>query len=372
VLLAISLAIASCPQVPGAPAPDREAGRATENVILVTLDGVRWQEIFGGADPALLDKESGGLKDVELVKKLAWRETAAERRELLMPFLWTVVAKQGQLWGNVERGSEAVVTNGLNFSYPGYHELLAGFPDPRVDSNDKKVNPNETLPQWLARREGLRGRVAAFASWDTFAWILPEREGLYVNAGMEPVLVGEPNARQALLNELMADVTPPMDEVRPDALTFHSALEYLKAQKPRFFYLSLDETDDFAHQRRYDRVLQTLQTTDRWLRTLWETAQSIPQYRGKTTLLVSTDHGRGSTPADWPDHGKDTPGADHIWLAVLGPDTPPLGELAGSEKIAQNQIAATVAALLGEDYGAAVPRAGLPLTAVLAHTRPGK
>jgi len=72
----------------------------TENVILVMTDGLRWQEVFNGAEESLLSKENGGKKNVDLRKVIYWRETPEARREALMPFLWTIVAKQGQIFGN--------------------------------------------------------------------------------------------------------------------------------------------------------------------------------------------------------------------------------------------------------------------------------
>ncbi len=80
---------------------------ATENVVLLMTDGLRWQEVFGGAEDALMTKENGGVKDVESLKKEYWRDTPEARREALMPFLWSVVAKQGQIYGNKLKGSEA-------------------------------------------------------------------------------------------------------------------------------------------------------------------------------------------------------------------------------------------------------------------------
>jgi hypothetical protein len=53
-------------------------------------------------------------------------------------------------------------------------------------------------------------------------------------------------------------------------------------------------------------------------------------------------------------------------MAFLGPDTPALGEREMAGPITESQVAATVAALLGEDYDAAVPRAGTPIRDVLA------
>ncbi len=140
------------------------AERATENVILLMTDGLRWQEVFGGAEEALMTKEPGGVKDVESLKAEFWRDTPEERREALMPFFWKVMAKQGQVFGNREKGSYAKVTNGMHFSYPGYNETLCGFADPRIDSNDKVPNPNVTVFEWLNRQAGLstaRWRLSA-------------------------------------------------------------------------------------------------------------------------------------------------------------------------------------------------------------------
>jgi arylsulfatase A-like enzyme len=126
-------------------------------------------------------------------------------------------------------------------------------------------------------------------------------------------------------------------------------------------FLGFGETDEWAHEARYDRYLQSANHVDQFVRQLWQTLQSIPQYRDKTTLLLTADHGRGTGPKGWRDHGDKTEGAEHIWLAVLGPDTPALGERANCAPITQSQIAATMAALLGEDYRAAFPKAGAPI-----------
>src|SRR5262249_14721212 len=108
------------------------ADHKTENVILVMSDGLRWQEIFQGADAAFMDKDHGHVDDAAALKQAYWRDTPEQRRAALFPFLWSTVLKQGQIYGNRKAGSEAWVTNGLNFSYPGYNETLTGAPDPRV------------------------------------------------------------------------------------------------------------------------------------------------------------------------------------------------------------------------------------------------
>jgi hypothetical protein len=340
--------------------------RKTENVIFVTLDGLRWQEVFDGAEEALLTKENGGVKDVASSKELFWRDTPEARREALMPFLWTVMAKEGQILGNRGKDCTVQVTNGKKFSYPGYNEMLTGSADDRVDSNDKRPNPNVSVLEWLNGRPGFKDRVAAFASWDCFPFILnTERSQLYVNAGAMKIEGPALNERQKLLNELIEETTAPADGVRHDSLTFHCALEHLKTKKPRVLYISFDQTDDFAHSGRYDEVLSQARQLDQFLRELWESAQSMEDYRGQTTLLVSTDHGRGNAPSEWKNHGAKVEGAEFIWIAVLGPDTPALGERAKAGPYTQSQIAATLAALVGEDYCAAMPQAAQPITDIV-------
>jgi hypothetical protein len=353
----LALAIAAGCAAPGAPAE-----RRTENVLLVTFDGLRWQEVFRGAEDRLMTKANGGVEHPEALRERFWRDTPEARRDALLPFLWQVVAREGQLFGNGDAGGVAVVTNGKKFSYPGYNEILAGFADPRIDSNDKRFNPNGTVLGWLARRPGFAGRVAAFGSWDAFPFIIAEsREGVYVNAGNQPVAgLGE---RQALLNALMAEIPLREESVRHDALTFRSALEYLRAKQPRVLYVSFDETDGQAHAGRYDLVLAAAQRTDGFVRELWDAVQAMPRYAGKTSLVITTDHGRGDGAEDWKEHGVTVAGAERIWIAVIGPDTPALGPRTSA--VTQSQVAATVAALLGLDYAADVSQAGPPIAGAL-------
>ena len=150
-----------------------------------------------------------------------------------------------------------------------------------------------------------------------------------------------------------------------DSFTYHAALEYFKRQRPRVLYIGLGETDEFAHAGRYDLYLRAAQNADHHLRFLWEAAQAMPDYRGTTTMIVTTDHGRGNAPEEWKSHGAKIQGSDKIWIAVIGPDTPPLGERTNAEPLTQGQVAATVAALLGLDYRSFAPKAAPPIAGVI-------
>ena len=337
----------------------------TENVVLVTLDGMRWQEIFGGADTALFRQSKHYFTDQKALHQDFGQATPQERRAALLPFLWGTVARQGQLYGNRPAGSLVNVTNTMRFSYPGYNEILTGAPDDaRIRSNDPLDNPNASVLEVLNQQPAFKGKVVAFGSWEAFPYILNEkRSGLPVNAGQRLATGPGLTPGETLLNQLEVAAPSPFGEERLDAFTYGYALEYLKKQKPRVLYIGFGDTDDWAHGGEYGAYLHAAQYTDGFLRQLWEYLQRDPQYRGKTTLLITTDHGRGTTGTQWQTHGKDVAGADQIWLAALGPDTPALGE-ARSGQLYQNQVAATLAALLGQAY-APTPTTGQPVGAML-------
>ena len=115
-------------------------------------------------------------------------------------------------------------------------------------------------------------------------------------------------------------------------------------------FVGYGETDNWAHQGRYDLVLDSAHRIDGFVKELWETMQAMPQYRGTTTFIITTDHGRGSGLTEWKEHGVEEKGSENIWIAVIGPDTQALGERRGGAVLVQAQIAATVAALVGQDY----------------------
>jgi len=348
-----------------APCQAAEPKLKTENVILVMFDGLRWQDVFTGADEALVNKDRGGVKDLADIRKRFWRETPEARREAMMPFLWGPVAKDGQIFGNKLKKSVGQVTNTLNFSYPGYSEVLCGFVDPLIFSNGKNYNRNQTVLEWLHKKPGFDGKVAAFGSWEVFPYIINDkRSNVPVNGGFMP-LKGLPDSPELrLLNKLIVETPLDGEETRNDSFTFRAAMHYLKVKKPRVMFMSFDETDAQGHAGRYDRLLAGAHKNDAFVKELWETIQEMPEYKGKTTLIVTTDHGRGDAPVEWKNHGARVVGAEFFWAAIMGPDTPARGEVA-DETITQTQIAATVAAALGLDYCESVPRAGKPIAGAI-------
>ncbi|MEP6845195.1 MAG: alkaline phosphatase family protein [Panacibacter sp.] len=329
------------------------AQQKTENVVIVTLDGLRWQEVFKGVDSAIIvNKKFTG--DSEQVTKKFWRDDINERRAQLFPFLWNTVAQHGQLYGNRTKGSNVNNANPYWFSYPGYNEIFTGYPDTTVDSNDKVPNKNENVLEFINKQKGYTGKVAAFATWDVFPYILNKwRSNIYVNAGVDTFHFSSPAFQ--LLNDLQFLAAEPID-VRLDVNTYLAAKTYLKEFKPKVLYVAFDETDDFAHAGMYDQYLKSAHAEDAMIADLWSTLQSMPGYKNKTTLIITCDHGRGDAVKDeWTSHGDKIKDAGQIWIAAIGPDTKPTGEAGNSEQLYQRQIATTIAALLGFNFKPAHP-----------------
>lgn len=334
----------------------------TENLVIVTLDGMRWQEIFGGVDSAIIVNKKF-TNDSEQVTKNFWSDDVNERRKKLFPFLWTTIASNGQLYGNRNLGCEVNNANPYKFSYPGYNEIFTGYPDTAVNSNDKIPNKNENVLEYINKQKGYAGKVAAFTTWDCFPYILNKwRSGIYVNADVDTLKFNTPQLQ--LINDMQFLTTRPID-VRPDVFTYFAAREYLKTYKPKVLYIAFDETDDFAHAGLYDQYLKSAHAEDAMIADLWNILQSMPQYKNKTTLIVTCDHGRGNKNKDeWTSHGEKIEDAGQIWIAAIGPDTKPLGEVKNNETLYQRQLATTFASLLGFDFKPQHP-VMQPITSIL-------
>jgi hypothetical protein len=322
----------------------------TENVVVVTLDGLRWQEVFGGADSTLL-KSKSYTKDSNTTHKMFWDSNSEKRRKMLFPFLWNKLSTNGQIYGNRWLGNNVNNANPYWFSYPGYNEIFTGYPDKNVNSNDKIYNSNTNVLEFINLQDGFKGKVAAFTTWDVFPYILNDkRSGLYVNSDIDTLKFK--NQSLQLINDMQFLTTQPIN-VRPDIFTYFAAREYFKEYKPKVLYIAFDETDDFAHAGEYDQYLKSAHAEDAMIADLWNIIQTNKQYKNKTTLLITCDHGRGDKLKDnWRHHGSKIEDAGQIWIAAIGPDTPPLGEVKNSNTLYQMQLAATISSLLGLNFTA--------------------
>ncbi|PKD19485.1 phosphoglyceromutase [Salegentibacter salinarum] len=333
-----------------------------EKVIIISLDGLRWQELYGGAD-SLFINDSDFVSNPKSLNTEFWAKTKEERREKLMPFFWSHVSKQGVMLGNRWKGNKVNLTNKMLFSYPGYNEILTGkADDEHINSNNKAHNPNITILEKANFSEAYKNKVEAFGSWDVFPFILNEqRSKIPVNAGYRAAITSYPTEKELYLDLIQEQTPRRWEGVRFDVFTHNYALESLKNRKPDVLYIAYGETDDFAHDGRYDQYLKSAKRTDQMIRELWEFVSNDSYYKGKTSVFITTDHGRGTGTAkdnDWRHHGSSIPVSDQTWIIAFGNHIVPSGEQEDKKQYYTTQFTPTIAEILNiemEQKGSLLP-----------------
>lgn len=331
-------------------------GQKTQNIILVSIDGYRWQEIFKGADSSILWQRKYHKQDSSFLARTYWAATQQERRQKLMPFFWGIIGSQGQLYGNRDSGNYVNVKNKYWFSYPGRSETLCGYCDTAINSNDYPDNPNENVLEFINRQKRYNNKVATIAGWNKVARIVNrDRNHMPLINPHEYAEGAHLTEAQQLANEIQ-DYLPDYfgRSVRFDVGTYAIAKTYMTANHPRVVYIDFVDPDDFGHAGQYDSYLDAGHYLDAMIGSLWKTLQADPFYKDKTALLVYPDHGRGVGPG-WTNHGSNEPRSNETWLAVIGPGVPVRGEVRDQGQIYQDQIAQTVAHMLGFTFTANHP-----------------
>lgn len=328
----------------------------TKNVILISIDGYRWQEVFKGADSSILNQKKYHNQSSSTLNKEYWAATPEERREKLMPFFWGTIAKEGQLYGNRDFGNQVNVKNPYWFSYPGRSETICGYVDTAINSNDYPDNPNENVLEFINKQKDYNGKVATIAGWNAVARIVNrDRNHMpLINPGEDAKGSHLTNA-QKLANEIQHYMPKYFGSaVRFDVSTYAIAKSYIAANHPRLLYIDFVDPDDYGHAGKYDFYLDAGHNLDAMIGNIWKMIQADPFYRNNTTIMIYPDHGRGIG-NEWVDHGSETPRSGETWMAIIGPDTPAKGEIKTHTQIYQDQFAQTVAQLLGFKFTANHP-----------------
>ena len=337
--------------------PAVQAQKVTDHrVIVIMTDGFRWQEVFGGVDSSIVKVKRFHHGDSANIIKNYWAPELNVRREKLLPFFWKTIAKKGQLHGNRSLGSLVNVANPYWFSYPGYSELLTGQVDTAVNSNDYKPNPNTNFFEYLNGLSAYKGSVAAFGAWDAFDRILNEkRAGFPVINGYDDYHAYAQTQSSELLSRMTKESFRAFGEVEVlDNYMHFQAMDYLKNKKPKAMFISYGETDEFAHEGHYGHYLNAAHQFDAWLSEIWNFVESDPLYKGKTTLLITTDHGRGDKiKAQWTSHGDKVNDCHEIWYAMIGAKVPALGEVQTQEQVYQRELIHKVSVLMGLNFQSA-------------------
>lgn len=319
-------------------------------LVIITFDGLRWQELYGGADEQIIN-DSQYVKDLDATKSKYWRETVEERREALMPFIWSYAPTHGYMLGNRNKGSRMQVSNSMNFSYPGYSEMFCGWPDDeRVNSNDPIPNPNVSVLEVVNQDPRYKGKVMMYSSWESIRYAVNNERG-----GFKASSAHEPSYTDNEVTRLLQDVdagTPNWGfegGERLDCITYGLAMETLKKEHPKVFYVGFGDTDEMGHSGSYNLYLDAAHWTDLYIRRIVETCEADPFYKGKTTYILTCDHGRGRA-GGFVTHGASVRGSNETWFIAFGKDVPVMGETSNNGIFYNRQFAATIASILGVDF----------------------
>jgi Type I phosphodiesterase / nucleotide pyrophosphatase len=328
---------------------------SSPNLIIITTDGFRWQEIFTGADSLIINNPDY-VKDTALLKQMYWDDDLNVRRKMLMPFVWKTLEKNGSLYGNRNYENMVSVANAYRFSYAGYNEIFTGYADPAIIANRKKLNSNENLLSFLNDQPEYKNKVAAFTSWNLFEYILNKQQGnIYLNSGYQTIIHDSLTNTEVIANAIQQHVMNDQQDTRNDMLTFVTAKEYIQNQHPKIVYIGFGETDEYAHGGNYDGYLQSAHLVDEYIAQLWYLVNKDPFYKNNTSIIITTDHGRGQRSNTWVRHGFLTTGSSETWLMTLGPVFKTGGEIKTRSAFFNDQLAQTIAGLLGFNFTAQHP-----------------
>ena len=309
-------------------------------IIVITTDGLRWQEVFKGLDNEVLKFKLFQKGDSLNTVNYFGGATIEESRKKLLPFFWSTIAEKGQIHGNRNQGSLVDNSNPYWFSYPGYSEILTGQVDTAINSNEYQPNPNTNFFEYLNTLPYYKNKVIAFGAWDAFKRILNEkRAGFPVINGnhVDSFLLKDRQIK--FIADLINESYHPFGEEAMDVYIKYLSLFYLKNNKPNAMYVSFGDTDELAHAGNYPEYLKAAHRFDDYIKSIYDFVNSDPEYKGKTTILITTDHGRGDViKTQWTSHGQKINDSHQIWYAMIGAGVESLGEVKSREQVFQKEL----------------------------------
>lgn len=274
--------------------------RALGKVVIVTIDGVRWQEIFTGTDLARSN------------------EPPIDARSLT-PNLHRLGERHGAFVGAPGRGT--ISASGPNYiSLPGYNEILGGRPARCQENSCGRT----ALPSLMDEAREAGAKVAVYSSW----------ERIDLAASVSPGAFEMSCGRH---EDASIDPWPGNGDYRPDRVTSEVALAYYAKERPDVFFLGLGDTDEHAHRGDYAGYVNALRRADETVGRLLELVDR------KTTVIVTADHGR----ADTFDHHGGMPEASRVWMVAAGPRFNARGQVMSPHPRRLADIAPTLRVVMG-------------------------
>lgn len=313
-----------------APSRPVEGRRIDDPIAIVTIDGVRWREVFEGSDPRL----SSG---------------PPVPGATIAPNLHKLGLDRGAFVGAPGHGM--ITASGPNYiSLPGYTEILGGRPSLLCQQNDC---PRTKLPTILDEARAAGAKVAAFASWNPLELAATAAPGAFLlSCGRK--------------SDGPLDPFPGHGDYRPDRVTANVALAYLEAEHPDVFFLGLGDPDEYAHRGDYAAYLASIRHADDVLGRMLAILDRGGERSQRTHIVVTADHGRAD---DFRNHGR-MPEAARVWMVAAGPQFQARGMVTSLSERHLADIAPTLRRVLGLAPDTS-QRAGRPIDELFFDHVPG-
>jgi hypothetical protein len=338
----------------------RPAGSAAQNdaanyvadprVVLVTIDGVQWQDVFAGLGDA-------AGQEAPVADPLVAPYT---------PNLHRLTKERGVLFGGGACKHEVRAKGPYFVSLPGYFEIFTGAASDKCATNECGQVQGPTFVDDVRKSAKSANDVAVFASWGHYARAATvDTTKTFVAAASDfNALVAkeaDPVFKAALGDGAQAGPYPGWGDYRADAFTSRAALRYLELHRPKLMVLGLGDTDEYGHRWDRNGYLRALRKADDTLGELSATLARMGSDGQNTVVLVTTDHGRAS---NFHEHGPEYPESARVFFAAFGGGLSARGAACASETMYLTEIASTVKTLLGHDAPVST------LTAEIAESMP--
>ncbi|WP_412757617.1 sulfatase-like hydrolase/transferase [Legionella bozemanae] len=263
-------------------------------VIYITWDGVRWQDVY--------------------------------QTHQYFPKFWQKHASKFIFYGD-PASNTPMYTASVPISLPSYQSQMAGAVQPCTGNECGRIKV-ETLPEAIIHKLHLsKKKVATFSSWPEIGYAVEHVPGTtFSNNGNE--LVYDPDSLKPddVMNELNQKQRDdhPDGKDRYDRYTFAQAWHYFVTYEPLFLWISLDNSDGTAHANDLEGYHKALAYYDDVL----DKILTYLQTKGidkQTLVIVTTDHGRGDG-KNWVHHGPKYPESRKIWAFVMNGQLVPVAQ----------------------------------------------
>ena len=241
------------------------AAQQTENVFIVSIDGIRNNEAF----------EAGNR---------------------YLPCVWDSLRPQGTVYSNFMNCGITVTNAGHSTILTGCYQLL--------------INDMYTPVRVRPREPG----IAEYYRQATGA---PASEAVYISG--KPYIVRCPVSTWPGYGSAVGPAVVRGSDY--DAVTWDSCLAVIARWHPRLCYLLLGQVDFNGHSGDTATYTAAIRFADSLVWELWKIVQADSQYRDRTTLIITSDHGRhDDRHGGWTQHGCECHGCRHIPFLAVGPE----------------------------------------------------